>query len=60
MKPELIVNFNNEKLMKRKVAKLNVNIENEYFEKNPKTNYFVEFNNKIKIKKKLCSIRNKI
>ena len=51
MKPELIVDFNNEKLMKRKGAKLSVNIENEYEEKTNKGNYFVEYNNEIKIKK---------
>ena len=51
MKPELIVDFNNEKLMKRKGAKLNVNIENEYIEKNPKRNYVVEYNNEKKKKK---------
>ena len=51
MKPELIVDLNNEKLMKRNGAKLNVNIENEFEEKSPKRNYFVEYNNEIKIKK---------
>ena len=51
MKPELIVDFNNEKLMKRKGAKLSVNIENDYEEKTNKGNYFVEYNNEIKIKK---------
>ena len=51
MKPELIVDFNNEKLMKRNGAKLNVNIQNELEEKSPKGNYFVEYNNEIKIKK---------
>ena len=51
MKPELIVDLNNEKLMKRNGAKLNVYIENEFEEKSPKRNYFVEYNNEIKINK---------
>ena len=49
IKPELIVDFNNEKLMKRKGVKLNVNIENEFIDKNNKGNYLVEYNNEIKI-----------
>jgi len=53
MKPELIVDLNNEKLMKRNGAKLNVNIENEFEEESPKGNYFVEYNNEIKFEKKV-------
>ena len=57
IKPELIVDFNNEKLMKRKGAKLNVNIENEFEEESPKGNYFVEYNNEIKFEKKSAPLK---
>ena len=44
-KPDLIVDFNNEKLMQRKGAKLNVNFNNVKEAKAPGGNYVVEFNN---------------
>ena len=44
-KPDLIVDFNNEKLMQRKGAKLNVNFNNIKEAEAPGGNYLVEFNN---------------
>ena len=44
-KPDLIVDFNNEKLMQRKGAKLNVNFNNVKEAEAPGGNYVVEFNN---------------
>ena len=44
-KPDLIVDFNNEKLMQRKGAKLNVNFNNIKEAEAPGGNYIVEFNN---------------
>ena len=44
-KPDLIVDFNNEKLMQRKGAKLNVNFNNIKEAEAPGGNYVVEFNN---------------
>ena len=44
-KPDLIVDFNNEKLMQRKGAKLNVNFNNTKEAEAPGGNYVVEFNN---------------
>ena len=44
--PDLIVDFNNEKLMQRKGAKLNVNFNNTKEVEAPGSNYVVEFNNK--------------
>ena len=44
-KPDLIVDFNNEKLMQRKGAKLNVNFNNTKEAEGPGGNYLVEFNN---------------
>ena len=43
--PDLIVDFNNEKLMQRKGAKLNVNFNNTKEVEAPGRNYVVEFNN---------------
>ena len=43
--PDLIVDFNNEKLMQRKGAKLNVNFNNTKEVEAPGSNYVVEFNN---------------
>ena len=44
-KPDLIVDFNNEKLMQRKGAKLNVNFNNIKEAEAPGGNFVVEFNN---------------
>ena len=44
-KPDLIVDFNNEKLMQKKGAKLNVNFNNIKEAEAPGGNYVVEFNN---------------
>ena len=44
-KPDLIVDFNNEKLMQRKGAKLNVNFNNTKEAEAPGGNFLVEFNN---------------
>ena len=52
MKPDIIVNFNNEKLMKRKGAKLNVKIDNAIEEGVQRGKYYVEYNNEIEIEKK--------
>ena len=52
IKPELTVDFINEKLMQRKGAKLNVNIDNEIELETPKGNYYVEFNNERETAKK--------
>ena len=43
--PDLIVDFNNEKLIQRKGAKLNVNFNNTKEVEAPGSNYVVEFNN---------------
>ena len=43
--PDLIVDFNNEKLMQRKGSKLNVNFNNTKEVEAPGSNYVVEFNN---------------
>jgi hypothetical protein len=42
---ELVVNFNNQKLMERKGGKINVNFNNEKEAEVPGGNYVVEFNN---------------
>ena len=42
---ELVVNFNNQKLMERKGGKINVNFNNEKEAEVPGGNYMVEFNN---------------
>ena len=44
-KPDLIVDFNNEKIMQKKGAKLNVNFNNIKEAEAPGGNYVVEFNN---------------
>ena len=44
IKSELIVDFNNEKLMQRKGAKLNVNFNNMMEAEATGGNYFIEFN----------------
>ena len=46
IKPELIVDFNNEKLIQRKGAKLNVNFNNLMEAEIPGANFQVEFNSK--------------
>ena len=57
MEPDLIVNFNNEKLMKRKGVKLNVNFKNKLEGETPENNYFVEFNNEREVQKKAIPLR---
>ena len=57
IKPELIVDFNNEKLMKRKGAKLNVNINCSLDKTVNRGNYYVEFNNKREIEKKRIPLK---
>ena len=53
MKPELIVDFNNEKLMQRKGVKLNVNFNNVIEAEAPRSNYMVEFNNEREVQAKV-------
>ena len=57
IKPDLIVDFNNEKLMQRKGAKLNVNFNNAIEAQVPGSNFYVEFNNEREIKKKGVPLR---
>ena len=57
MKSELIVNFNNEKLMKRKGAILNVKFKNELEVQAPGSNYYVEYNNEREMLKKGSPLR---
>ena len=57
IKPDLIVDFNNEKLMQRRGAKLNVNFNNEMEAQIPGGNFYVEFNNEREIKKKGAPLR---
>ena len=57
IKPDLIVDFNNEKLMQRKGAKLNVNFNNIIEAEVPSRNFYVEFNNQREIKKKGIPLR---
>ena len=52
-KPDLIVDFNNEKLMQRKGAKLNVDFNNTKEVEGPGGNYVVEFNNQKEVIKKV-------
>ena len=56
-KPDLIVDFNNEKLMQRKGARLNVNFNNEKEAMAPGGKYMVEFNNQREIKRTSAPIR---
>ena len=56
IKPDLIVDFNNEKLMQRKGAKLNVNFNN-VLESETGANYLVEFNNKREVQKRSPPLR---
>ena len=57
MKPDLIVDFNNEKLMQRKGAKLNVNFNNVMEAEAPGENYYVEFNNEREVQKRVAPLR---
>ena len=57
MKSELIVDFNNEKLMQRKGAKLNVNFNNMMEAEVPGGNYFVEYNNEREVQTKAIPLR---
>ena len=57
IKPDLIVDFNNEKLMQRRGAKLNVNFNNEMEAQIPGGNFYVEFNNEREIKKKSAPLK---
>ena len=56
-KPDLIVDFNNEKLMQRKGTTLNVNFNNEKEAMAPGGKYMVEFNNQREIKRSSAPIR---
>jgi len=56
-KPDLIVDFNNEKLMQRKGTRLNVNFNNEKEAMAPGGKYMVEFNNQREIKRSSAPIR---
>ena len=56
-KSELIVDFNNEKLMQRKGAKLNVHFNNQKQAEGTGSNYLVEFNNLREVQKNLEPIR---
>ena len=56
-KPDLIVDFNNEKLMQRKGTRLNVNFNNEKEAMAPGGKYMVEFNNQREIKRSSVPIR---
>lgn len=51
MKPDLTVDFNNERLMERKGAQLNVNFNNMMGAEASGGNYLVEFNNERQIQK---------
>ena len=57
IKPELIVDFNNEKLMQRKGAKLNVNFNNMMEAEATGGNYFVEFNNEREVQTRGVPLR---
>ena len=57
MKSELFVEFNNEKLMQRKGAKLNVNFNNELEDEVPSGNFFVEFNNERQVQTRVIPLR---
>jgi hypothetical protein len=52
MNSEITVNYNNEKLMQRKGAKLNINFNNVMEQEAPRSNYFVEYNNQREVQKK--------
>ena len=56
-KPDLIVDFNNEKLMQRKGGKLNVNFNNQKEAEAPGGNYVVEFNNLREVQKTVEPMR---
>jgi hypothetical protein len=56
-KPDLIVDFNNEKLMQRKGGKLNVNFNNQKEADAPGGNYVVEFNNLREVQKTVEPMR---
>ena len=49
MQPGLIFDYNNEKLMQRKVDKLKDNFNNMMEAEEPGANYFIEFNNEREI-----------
>ena len=49
MQPGLIFDYNNEKLMQRKVDKLKDNFNNMMEAEEPCANYFIEFNNEREI-----------
>ena len=57
MKPELIVEFNNEKLMQRKGAKLNLNFNNMIEGETSGGNFFVEFNNEREVQTRGIPLR---
>ena len=60
MSSEIIVNYNNEKLMQRKGAKLNVNFNNVMEQEAPRSNYFVEYNNQREVQKKEIPLKIEI
>ena len=51
MKRDIVVDYNNEKLMQRRGAKLDININNQIEVGAPIRNYYVEYNNERQIKK---------
>ena len=57
MKPDLVVDFNNEKLLQRKGAKLNVNFNNNLEAETPGANYLVEFNNEKEVQTRGVPLR---
>ena len=61
VKPDLIIDINNEKLMRRKSPEINVNFRNTMILKGKRkeldNNYYVEFNNQRKIAKKEIKLR---
>ena len=60
MNSEIIVNYNNEKLMQRKGAKLNINFNNVMEQEAPRSNYFVEYNNQREVQKKEIPLKIEI
>ena len=56
-KTELIVDFNNQKIMERKGGKLNVNFNNQKEAEAPGGNYIVEFNNFREVQKNVESVK---
>lgn len=59
VKPEIIIDINNEKLMRRKSPEININFRNSMIVKGKELddNYYVEFNNQRKIARKKIRLR---